>query len=191
MTSQLSNFSRQTMRNAGLPAPNVMIIDNIPTTTSLDVAEYFGKQHNKVLKVIRNSGCSEKFSQANFGLAEYKDAQGKSRPMYKITKDGFIFVVMGFTGEKASRMKEAYILKFNEMSEKLEFHGLLHNFDPEGALPNNLEATGKILAQVESRIQTGQGYMRTLRRTKKRCVQHIADLSTGLLPEPPDDFESN
>ncbi|AWQ84892.1 phage regulatory, Rha family protein [Pseudomonas aeruginosa] len=39
--------------------------------------------------------------------------------MYEMTKDGFMFVVMGFTGEKADRMKEAFIHAFNWMAEQL------------------------------------------------------------------------
>ncbi len=36
-----------------------------------------------------------------------------------ITKDGFMFLVMGFTGKKAARLKEAYIAKFNAMEAEL------------------------------------------------------------------------
>ncbi|ELM3717521.1 Rha family transcriptional regulator [Aeromonas hydrophila] len=36
-----------------------------------------------------------------------------------MTKDGFIFVVMGFTGAKAAATKEAYINAFNWMAEQL------------------------------------------------------------------------
>ncbi|NME01790.1 hypothetical protein HG555_09560 [Aeromonas sp. DNRA1] len=36
-----------------------------------------------------------------------------------MTKDGFIFVVMGFTGVKAAATKEAYINAFNWMAEQL------------------------------------------------------------------------
>ena len=36
-----------------------------------------------------------------------------------MTKDGFMFLVMGFTGKKAAQIKEAYINAFNQMSTKL------------------------------------------------------------------------
>ena len=46
-------------------------------TSSLKIAEVFGKQHKVVLKAIRELECPEKFSEHNFMPAEYADAQGK------------------------------------------------------------------------------------------------------------------
>jgi len=39
--------------------------------------------------------------------------------MYYITRDGFTLLVMGYTGEKAMRFKEAYIKQFNAMERAL------------------------------------------------------------------------
>ena len=39
--------------------------------------------------------------------------------MYYITRDGFTFLAMGFTGKIAAKFKEAYINAFNEMENKL------------------------------------------------------------------------
>jgi hypothetical protein len=36
-----------------------------------------------------------------------------------MTKDGFVFLVMGFTGKKAAAFKEAYIAEFNRMEAQL------------------------------------------------------------------------
>ena len=52
---------------------------NKEITTSQIVAKVFSKNHSKVLRDIRELGCSEEFSRANFGLAKYKDKQGKTR----------------------------------------------------------------------------------------------------------------
>lgn len=90
-----------------------------PVTTSLKVAEYFGKTHGKVLRAIKKLKCSKKFTEANFGLSGYIDSTGRKLPMYTMTKDGFIFLVMGFTGEKAAQVKEAYIDAFNWMYDQL------------------------------------------------------------------------
>lgn len=49
---------------------------NKEITTSQIVAKVFSKNHSKVLRDIRELGCSEEFSRANFGLAKYKDKQG-------------------------------------------------------------------------------------------------------------------
>ena len=55
-------------------------------TTSQIVAKVFSKNHSKVLRDIRELGCSEEFSRANFGLAKYKDKQGKLRDSEKGVK---------------------------------------------------------------------------------------------------------
>ncbi len=87
--------------------------------TALDVAKYFDKQHKNVLQSIKEVDCSEEFGRLNFQPSSYLNQQGKQQPMYHITKDGFIFLTMGFTGQKAAQIKEAYIRAFNRMSANL------------------------------------------------------------------------
>lgn len=91
-------------------------------TTSLKVAEAFGKQHGKVIRSI------EKFNETKNGLVEkmfkkstYKDAKGENRPMYYINRDGFSLLVMGFTGKKALEWKLKYIEAFNQMENYINF----------------------------------------------------------------------
>jgi Rha family phage regulatory protein len=88
-------------------------------TTSLLVAEKFGKLHKDVLKKIQTLECSAEFNQRNFAPVEYADAKGEKRPAYEMTKDGFMFLVMGFTGKAAAEVKELYINAFNFMLAKL------------------------------------------------------------------------
>lgn len=99
--------------------PQVQIVDGVAMTTSLDVAKYFDKRHDHVLRDIRSLEVSDSFRVPNFGESSYLNQQGKQQPMYHLTKDGFIFLVMGFTGEKAAQIKEAYIAAFNRMEAKL------------------------------------------------------------------------
>jgi len=106
----------------------MVAVDNgRPVTTSMKVAEYFGKRHGDVLRAVQSIECSREFSQRNFALAEYLDRQGKPRPMYNMTKDGFMFLVMGFTGKKASAIKEAYINAFNWMADRLRSYDFRRN----------------------------------------------------------------
>lgn len=70
-------------------------------TTSLNVADVFGKDHGKIIRDIENLECSQQFNRANFGLIDYVDSRGRTQPMYEMTRDGFSFLVMGFTGAKA------------------------------------------------------------------------------------------
>nr|DAK31162.1 MAG TPA: KilAC domain protein [Caudoviricetes sp.] len=87
-------------------------------TTSLIVAEIFGKEHNKVCRDIENLSCSESFRVANFGETPYIHPQnGQTYRMYEMTKDGFSFLVMGYTGEKAGKFKEDFITAFNKMEQ--------------------------------------------------------------------------
>jgi len=92
-------------------------------TTSLIVAEVFGKDHDKVCRDIRTLNCSEEFRVANFGESSYLSSQNKELPSYEMTKDGFSFLVMGYTGEKAGQFKETFIIEFNKRE------ALLHNDD--------------------------------------------------------------
>ena len=91
-------------------------------TTSLIVAEVFGKQHKDVLKAVKSLDCSEDFRERNFAPSKIAYQNGnikKQLPMYYITRDGFMFLVMGFTGKTAAKWKEAYIKAFNEMEAKI------------------------------------------------------------------------
>jgi Rha family phage regulatory protein len=66
---------------------------------------------------------SDIFRERNFALSQYdqKTPTGgvKKVPMYELTKDGFMMVVMSFTGAAAMAVKETYINAFNFMREKL------------------------------------------------------------------------
>ncbi|MEK2481870.1 Rha family transcriptional regulator [Providencia stuartii] len=100
-------------------SPIVTIKNHKAITSSLDVANYFNKLHKNVIQKIQSIECSEEFNQLNFKLVDYIDAKGEKRPMYEMTKDGFVFLVMGFTGKKAAQFKEAYIAEFNRMEAEL------------------------------------------------------------------------
>lgn len=88
---------------------------------SLMVAKMFGKDHKNVLRSIKNLDCSQDFWRLNFAPSNYTDDRGKKQPCVMMTRDGFTFLAMGFTGKKAAQFKEAYIKRFNEM-EKLIFN---------------------------------------------------------------------
>lgn len=90
------------------------------TVTSLDVAETFGKAHDKVMRDIRELGCSDEFNAANFGGISYTDSMNRKQKAYAMTRDGFTLLVMGYTGDLAMRFKEAYIKQFNAMEAALQ-----------------------------------------------------------------------
>lgn len=128
-------------------------------TTSLAVADVFGKLHKNVLQAIREMECSEEFRRENFKESFYLDAKGgernfaptptpsiqnwieapaeisagssknlpkiggvrsgERRPMIEMTRKGFEFLVLGFTGRKAAQFRESYIERFHEMEAQL------------------------------------------------------------------------
>lgn len=88
--------------------------------SSRDVARVFEKEHPVVLRAIRELDCSSEFNECNFASVNYQDKKGETRPEILMTRDGFTFLAMGFTGEKAARFKEAYISAFNQMERRLK-----------------------------------------------------------------------
>jgi Rha family phage regulatory protein len=122
----------------------VLVRDGQTVTTSRLVAEKFGKQHAHVLRAIQNLECPADFNASNFGLVEYVDSKGEARPEYVITKDGFAFLVMGFTGKKAAAFKVEFINAFNEAQRQLQ--------SQKPAVPQTyLEALRELVAATEER----------------------------------------
>lgn len=103
------------------PIPSVSLHDGRPATTSLEVAKFFDKRHDDVLKSIRNllPNCPAEFTARNFAVSNYMDNTGRSLAMYIIHRDGFMLLVMGYTGKKALALKLAYIEAFNRMEAEL------------------------------------------------------------------------
>lgn len=88
-------------------------------TTSLKVAEIFGKQHKDVLKSIKNL-VAQNFATKNlFNESSYEN-RGKQYVMYYMNRDGFTLLAMGFTGKEALEFKLKYIEAFNKMEQQLQ-----------------------------------------------------------------------
>ncbi|EKK8918283.1 Rha family transcriptional regulator [Campylobacter coli] len=88
------------------------------TTTSLDIAAVFNKRHDNIIAKIETFP-KDSFTDLNFKASKYIDSTGRILPCYKITRDGFSLLVMGFTGEKAYKWKILFIKAFNEMEKRL------------------------------------------------------------------------
>ena len=69
------------------------------------VEKCFEKEHKNVIRDIRELDCSEEFRLLNFEQSSYKNQQGKKQPCYCMTRDGFVFLVMGYRGKKAVHFK--------------------------------------------------------------------------------------
>jgi len=99
--------------------PEITVINGQAVTSSLAVADYFTKRHDDALKKIRALECTPEFTARNFAVSEYTDASGRKLPCYQITRDGFAFLAMGFTGKRAAQFKESYITAFNQMERAI------------------------------------------------------------------------
>ncbi|MFD1548160.1 Rha family transcriptional regulator [Levilactobacillus fuyuanensis] len=126
-------------------------------TTSLQVAEAFGKQHKDVMDTIRRKLQSAENSahyQSMFAEGTYRDSRGRSQSMYYMNRNGWTFIAMGFTGDKADKFKLAYIDAFDAMQDELERQASLP-MTPEEKLALVMETgnrANKRLTHVEGRL---------------------------------------
>lgn len=119
-----------TLALQGAPAPVLAVVDGVATTTSTDVARHFGKQHAHVIRAIellRAELPAEALS--NFGEGYYTLAEtgAQQHKLYRLTRDGFTLLAMGFTGKRALAFKLAYIQAFNRMETELAEKALAAN----------------------------------------------------------------
>ena len=92
-------------------------------TSSLLVAEKFGKEHKHVLESIREAikGCAENSADPMFVETTYINGQnGQEYPMFVMNEDGFSLIAMGFTGKKACTVKLDFIAAFKAMKKQLK-----------------------------------------------------------------------
>ena len=174
---------------------------------SLTVADVFNKDHRNVIRDIRNLDCSDEFRLLNFEPSTYTNAQGHNQPCYNMTRDGFVFLVMGYRGKKAASFKEAYIKRFNEMGEFIKYLleartefplltdniQLLHecpkpyHFSNEADLLNRI-ALGKTAKQVreEHGLKPGTSIRPYLTKEQIAVIDTLQRVDIGLLISTPD-----
>lgn len=123
-------------------------------TDSRSIADKFGKRHADILRSIKTLECSPEFTERNFALSEYSDRSGRKNPYYKVTRDGFVFLITGFTGREAARFKEDYIAAFNQMENQLQQQGRLATAPINPLLINEAAFTQMMerVQEVEQRL---------------------------------------
>lgn len=131
-------------------------------TTSRIIAKSFNKEHKNVVRDIRNLECSKEFNRLNFEPITYKDSRGREKPEYMIKKDGFIFLVTGYTGAKAAGIKEAYIKAFNKMEDMVRGY----KNDPLSLIKNSKKSDLFKLA-YEQQLQLEQQEEKLIEMTPK------------------------
>lgn len=130
----------------------VFIVNNQAVTDSLTVANVFGKEHARVMRDIRELGCSEEFRVGNFAESTYVNSQNKEMPKYSMSKKGFVLLAMGYTGKEAMKFKEAYIEEFERMESKLNSPKVLSEREQLLASMKITLETSEKVDQIENKI---------------------------------------
>lgn len=108
------------------PSPTVALYNDRPATTSREVAKFFGKRHDNIVRDIRSliSNTPETFHALNFEEmsedVEIGNGAIRQDPVFLLFRDGFMLLVMGYTGKKAMAIKIAYIEAFNALEAQVK-----------------------------------------------------------------------
>ena len=167
--------------------PIITVINQKAVTTSREVAEIFGRKHYNLLRDIEDTiadleltDAGREFSELNFELANYTDAQGKPRPQYLLTKDAFTILAFCFTGSKAMEFKVAYINAFNQMQELLNGARCAPHPTPvpaSRALPDGSLSASFFLA-LQAALDSGDVFLRkknSKNTSDQRCIGYYSD----------------
>lgn len=111
------------------------------TLTTLEVAEMVGKNHKEVLrdirKIIEQSG-QRKVALTYFQEDTYEDVQGKSQPMYRVTKKGCEIFGNRMAGVKGTQFTFGYVERFNQMEKHIKQQPDISNLSPELQMFNQM-----------------------------------------------------
>ncbi|MPT48248.1 MAG: hypothetical protein E2598_07470 [Sphingobium sp.] len=157
-----------------------------PRTTSLMVADKFGKQHQHVMRSIQSLVERDSDLGSNFGLMirQVETAKGASRSSryYEIDQDGFIFLIMGFTGAEAHAWKKKFLAEF----KRLEAIAAQHDNDDETGLV--LADDSPVFAQIRGEdFDRKLSLAREIRLAYGRGAVRKMWNSIGLPPVEPDE----
>lgn len=156
----------------------VMIRNNQAVVSSRQISEKFQKAHKTVLRSIKEilaaQNCATKFFKENYYVS-----RGKKYVEYLMNRDGFVLLIMGFTGKIAIDLKIAYINAFNEMEAELKLRNEMKQkaLSPSQSLEyvnplQNVEYMG-VLGEVKSYI-TAAGVLSENVAQERLKSEHIA-----------------
>lgn len=107
---QLNGSQAQAVKEQG-----VNVHSSEPTMSSLDIAQFAGRNHKELLRDIRKM---EKdwvvFNQRKFALVDYIDAKGEKRPMFLLTKMECLYIMAKFD----NKIRAKLVLRWAELETK-------------------------------------------------------------------------
>jgi Rha family phage regulatory protein len=147
----------------------VFIRDGEVFASSKGVAERFGKRHADVLRAVSELDCSSNFLKRNFAFSTYRpDGAKRDYPCANMTRDGFTFLVMGFTGHDAAIWKERYIEAFNRMEVELRSE------------PSRIDLRNPAqLARITAQLIEINGELENRLHVAEMSRDHLLDLASG------------
>ena len=121
--------------------------------TSLEVADMVGKEHNKLLRDVREYIAQLDESKIGhtdfFTESEYTDKANRKKPCYLVTKKGCEFIANKLTGVKGTAFTAKYINRFHEMEDQLKPKAPQTYLEALKALVAAEEAREELQAQLD------------------------------------------
>lgn len=167
----------------------VIMKDQQAVTSSLQVAEVFGKEHKVVLKAIDE--LKEGVAQ-NYANLFYEDSyiHPQNKQAYRqiiMNRDGFTLLAMGFTGKQALQFKLKYIDAFNKMEDHIRQQLDTSKLSPELQMFNGLfqavasqeMATKQLSTKVDSITEIVALNSTDWRKDSRTLINQIAKTQGG------------
>jgi Rha family phage regulatory protein len=172
-----------------LVSPSISLVNGRPSVTSLQIAEHFGKRHDSVLRDIRRitGDCPSDFHAHNFvevlQPVERPDGSKIDIPVFLVFRDGFMLLVMGYTGKKALQIKLAYIAAFNAMEAEIAGQKALPT--PETTTPSTADDRKPVRSLVNAWAKIANVHQSTLWPQVRAHFQlaRIDDLPVEWIPD--------
>lgn len=142
----------------------------IVTADSREVAEHFQKQHGHILRDIDQFRTDLSNFGEMFFESSYRDVYSRSQRCFRMTRDGFSLLVMGFTGSDALQWKVAYIQAFNAMERRIVA-------PPTTA--EHLLHQAQLMVETERRLTHVETGVRRIAETMSRITAGVAPLGDG------------
>lgn len=146
------------------------------TLDSREVAEMVGKEHNKLMRDIRNYieqlGESKIGHTSFFSEFTYMTEQNKIMPCYQVTKKGCEFIAHKLTGVKGTAFTARYINRFHEMQEQIAQESDKKELV---ALRKQIEKQNRLLMKAMSSRITTAGSPGTMEGRYKRDTAQLME----------------
>lgn len=127
------------------------------TMTSLEIANITGKNHAHVMRDIRTL-LDQGVNESNFGLVNYKDRKGETRPCYELTKKGCLILASGYD----ALLREKIINRWEELEKEKRNGGF--------EIPQTLGAALMLAAKQQMEIEEMQRNIEARKAEEQRLL---------------------